>query len=52
MRFLLKLVTPLNTQKLPLNYQYPLSADIYKIIERADGLISFLYMSKIYSIYT
>lgn len=44
MRFLLKLTTPKSQQRLPLNYQYPLSAAIYKIIERADeGYANFLH---------
>lgn len=37
MRFLLKLITAHNAQRLHLNYHYSLSAAIYKKIERADG---------------
>jgi CRISPR-associated endoribonuclease Cas6 len=36
MRFVLTLTTLHPSQRLTLNYQYPLSAAIYKIIERAD----------------
>ncbi len=38
MRFILSLnTTKASNSELPLNYQYPLSAAIYKILERADG---------------
>ncbi|MFT3949928.1 MAG: CRISPR-associated endoribonuclease Cas6 [Agriterribacter sp.] len=37
MRFKLTLVTQQNLALIPANYQYPLSAAIYKIIARADG---------------
>ncbi|KAF0212420.1 MAG: CRISPR-associated [Ignavibacteria bacterium] len=37
MRLLLTLTTSENNPVLPINYQYPLSAAIYKIIQRADA---------------
>lgn len=40
MRFKLLLQTIQNKALLPFNYQYPLSAAIYKIIERADSAFS------------
>ncbi len=45
MRFILSLNTTKASQsELPLNYQYPLSAAVYKIIERAnDGYAEFLH---------
>ena len=44
MRFLLQLTTKNIVQRLPFNYQYPLSAAIYKIISRADeSYASFLH---------
>jgi CRISPR-associated endoribonuclease Cas6 len=44
MRFLLTLSAPIPLQAIPINYQYPLSAVIYKIIERADaGYAGFLH---------
>lgn len=44
MRFLLTLTTLQPSQRLTLNYQYPLSAAIYKIINRADeAYASFLH---------
>ena len=36
MRFTLNLITQYNSAIIPLNYQYPISAAIYKIIARAD----------------
>ena len=46
MRFKLLLYTPHNRSSLPFNYQYPLSAAIYKIIERADNeFAAFLHNS-------
>ena len=44
MRFLLTLATLQKSQRITLNYQYPLSAAIYKIISRADeDYASFLH---------
>jgi len=44
MRFLLNLIATKPAQRITLNYQYPLSAAIYKIIERADeGYAAFLH---------
>lgn len=44
MRFLLHLSTVCSSQRLTLNYQYPLSAAIYKIIQRSDAAYaSFLH---------
>jgi CRISPR-associated endoribonuclease Cas6 len=44
MRFLLHLTTLYPSQRLTLNYQYPLSAAIYKIIQRSDAAYaSFLH---------
>jgi CRISPR-associated endoribonuclease Cas6 len=37
MHFLLTLSTDSSRQQLPVNYQYPLSAVIYKILQRADS---------------
>lgn len=43
MRFRLSLHTA-NHQLLPFNYQYPLSAAIYKVIQKADaGFAAFLH---------
>lgn len=36
MRFLLKLIAVSRNTEIPVNYQYPLSAAIYKILNRAD----------------
>ncbi len=44
MRFLVHLTTQSSSQRLTLNYQYPLSAAIYKIIHRSDeAYASFLH---------
>ena len=40
MRFLLTLTTTKTNALLPFNYQYPVSAAIYKIIERADSVFA------------
>jgi CRISPR-associated endoribonuclease Cas6 len=40
MRFNLTLVTPASSPAISLNYQYPLSAAIYKVMQRADAAFS------------
>ena len=49
MRFRLALHTLENKSLLPFNYQYPLSAAIYKIIERADSAFSIFLHDQGYS---